>query len=110
LARHYHPTVEQLALNVGIRRGLVPVAKQPQEANFTCHLELPWYLPSEDVFTYPGDAARVLGVIHLCDAKHFPLLPIPQFPDGKTRPMPLDYRAVTGFIRDKARAAAAATL
>lgn len=105
LARQYHPTVEQLALNVGIRRGQVPVAIQPQEANFTCHLELPWYLPSEDVFTYPGDAARVLGAIHLCDAKHFPLLPVPQFPDGKPQPMPLDYRAVTSFIQDKARAA-----
>lgn len=106
LARHYHPTVEQLALNVGIRQGQVPVSKQPQEANFTCHLELPWYEPASDVFTFPGDAGRVLGAIHLCDAKHFPLLPIPHFPDGKARPMPLDYRAVTDFIREKATAPA----
>jgi len=106
LARHYHPTVEQLALNVAIRQGLVRFSKQPQEANYTCHLELPWYDPSVDLFTYPGDASRVLGAIHLCDAKHFPLLPIPQHPDGKPKPMPLDYRAVTSFIQDKAKAAA----
>jgi hypothetical protein len=101
LARHYHPTVEQLALNVGIRQGLVPVVKQPQEANYTCHLELPWYLASSDVFTYPRDTSRVLGAIHLCDAKHFPLLPIPHFPDGEERAMPLDYRAFTAFIQAK---------
>ena len=108
LARYYHPAVEQLALNVGIRRGLVPVAPQSQDANFTCHLDLPWYRPEDGVFTFPADRNRKLGVIHLCDAKHFPLLPIPQFPDGAVRQMPLDYRAFLSFLQSGAQTRPAA--
>jgi SEC-C motif len=97
LARHFHFMSEQQALNVGIRQGRIPIAQQPQEANFTCHLELPWYAPEKGAFTFPGDAERVLGVVHLCDTKKFELLPIPQFPQGQPRAMPLIYRSVQQF-------------
>jgi hypothetical protein len=98
LARQFHFMAEQQALNVAIRQGRIPVAPQPQEANYTCHLELPWYSPEKGVFTMPGAEDRVLGTIHLCDTKNFALLPIPQFPHGQPRAMPLDYRSLQQFI------------
>ena len=102
LTRQFNFLAEQQALNVGIRQGLVPISKQPPEVNYVCHLELPWYSADQRVFTVPDAEDRVLGVIHLCNAKDFPLLPIPQFPHGQARPMPLDYRSVRPFLANKA--------
>lgn len=99
LTRQVNFMAEQLALNVAIRQGRIPVAPQPQEANYTCHQELPWYSAQKGVFTMPGAEDRVLGTVHLCDTKNFPLLPIPQFPHGQPRAMPLVYRSVQQFIR-----------
>jgi hypothetical protein len=98
LARQFHFMAEQQALNIAIRQGRIAVAPQPQEANYTCHLELPWYSAQKGVFTMPGAQERVLGIVHLCDTKNFALLPIPQFPQGQPRAMPLDYRSVQRFI------------
>ena len=98
LAHKVHFMAEQLALNVAIRQGSIAIAPQPQEANYTCHLELPWYSPEKSVFTMPGDEDRVLGTIHLCDTKNFSFLPIPQFPQGEPRAMALDYRSVRSVI------------
>jgi hypothetical protein len=100
LARHYHFMVEQQALNVAIRSGAVPTAPQPWEANYTCHMELPWYAADKGVFTIPGDEKRVLGVIHLCDTKKYKQLPIPHFPYGLSNLMPLDYGAFRQFVAD----------
>jgi hypothetical protein len=102
LAKQFHFLAEQQALNVGIRRGLIPISKQPQEANYTCHHELPWYSADKGVFTFPEAEDRVLGTIHLCDTKKYPLLPIPHFPHGLSRPMPLYYSLVQQFIAGKA--------
>jgi hypothetical protein len=101
LARHFHFLAEQQALNVAIRQSRIPISQQPQEANYTCHLELPWYAPEKGVFTFPGDETRVPGVIHLCDTKNFPSLPIPQFPHGTPSPMSLIYRSVQKLIASK---------
>jgi len=103
LARRFHFMAEQQALNVGIRQGRIPVAPQPQEANYTCHLELPWYSAGKGVFTMPGAEDRVLGTVHLCDAKKFALLPIPQFPHGQPQAMPLDYRSLQHYLAQAAR-------
>jgi hypothetical protein len=91
LVRHFHSLVEQQALNVAIRQGRIPIAKQPPECNYTCHLELPWYSAKHGVFTLPNDESQPLGIVHLCDAKKYPSLPIPQFPHGHPRLMPLFY-------------------
>jgi hypothetical protein len=98
LATKVHFMAEQLALNVAIRQGHIAIAPQPQEANYTCHLELPWYSPEKGVFTMPGAPDRVLGTVHLCDTKNFEYLPIPQFPHGQPLAMPLVYQALQRFI------------
>src|SRR6185503_4462941 len=85
LKQHFHLMSEQMALNVGIRRGRIPISRQSQEANYTCHLELPWYSAKQGVFTIPGDEDRVIGTVHLCETKNYRSLPIPQFPDGEIR-------------------------
>jgi hypothetical protein len=100
LDRNRHFMMDQLALNVAIRSGAIPAAPQPQEANYTCHLELPWYAEDKGVFTIPGDASRVLGIVHLCDAKQYALLPVPHFPYGVSNDMPLAYGAFRQFIAD----------
>jgi SEC-C motif len=103
MARNFHFLAEQQALNVGIRQDLIPVSRQPHEANYTCHHELPWYSAESGAFTFPEAEDRVLGTIHLCDTKKYPLLPIPQFPHGRSSPMPLYYRLAQQFIGGKAK-------
>ncbi len=100
-SRPFNLLVEQLSLNVGIRQGLVPFSKQPPEANYTCHIELPWYSAAGNVFTIPEDKSRVIGTVHLVETKSCPLLPIPQFPDGKPEQMPIDYRSLDRFLGAK---------
>jgi hypothetical protein len=97
LARNFHFLMDQLALNIAIRSGAVAAAPQPQEANFTCHLELPWYSEKTGLLTLPGDESRPLGIVHLCDVKQYALLPVPQFPYGLTSPTPLTYDAFRRF-------------
>lgn len=94
LARHFHFLAEQSALNVAIRQGLIPVSEQPQDANYTCHQELPWYSADSGVLTFPRDAGHPLGVVHLCDTKNYSNLPIPQSPHGLPQPMSLWYRSI----------------
>jgi hypothetical protein len=99
LANFYHPLVEQQSLNVAVRQGRIPVSLQSLEANFTCHLELPWFCAESGSFTMPQLQARHLGVIHLTDTKDFPLLLIPHFPHGEVRPLPLLYRSFQKVLK-----------
>jgi hypothetical protein len=99
LAHNFHFLAEQQSLNLAIHDGLIPISKQPRDANYTCHHELPWFSVRDGVFTFPNDESHVVGTIHLCDAKKHPLLPIPRFPDGSITPMPMYYRLVQQIIR-----------
>jgi hypothetical protein len=86
-----HKLLEQHALNVAIRRELIPVEIQPIETNFACCQGLPWYDPEAGVLTVPNERHRKIGIVHLTDAKNFSALPVPQFPSKRTAMMPLTY-------------------
>ena len=88
----FHMLVEQQALSIAIRQGRVPVALQPQEANFVCVHELPWFDPIQRKFTLPKNKDVTLGIVHLTDAKNYGRLPISNFPDGVVRLMSLLFR------------------
>jgi hypothetical protein len=88
----FHFAVEQTALNLAIRRGQIPVTPQDMEANFVCVHELPWFNPETWTLTMPNEKDRPLGIVHLTDAKSHHLLPIPHFPRGEVKPMPLIFR------------------
>jgi hypothetical protein len=97
----FHKLVEQQALTVAIRQGRIPVDPQAHEANFICGLELPWFSPTSRRFTLPGLADRSLGIVHLTDTKRYSVMPIPHFPNGAPRAMPLVYRAARKFLDGK---------
>jgi hypothetical protein len=90
--------VEQQALTVAIRQRGIPISAQPSEANFACGFELPWFSIERKTLTLPKDLDRPIGVVHLHDIKHHPILPIPYFPSGSPRPTPLVYRAFREFV------------
>lgn len=97
----FHKLVEQQALTVAIRLGRIPFEAQAHEANFICGLELPWFSTNSRTFTLPGRPDRSLGIVHLTDTKRYSVMPIPHFPDGTSRPMPLVYRAARKFLEGK---------
>jgi len=99
LNRAFHRMAEQQALTVAIRQGRVPIASQPQEVNFICGADLPWFSAEQGVFTMPKDAARLLAVVHLTDTKDYPVLRIPHHPDGVMKPMPLTYREFQRYLK-----------
>ena len=109
LAGAFHKLVEQQALNILIRQGQIPVALQPLQANFVCGHDLPWFSRESGLLTLPRDPGTPIGVVHLTDAKHYPFVPVPVFPDGRTLAMPLIHRLFKIFLERNLRWSAAAS-
>jgi hypothetical protein len=71
---------------------------QPSHANFVCGHDLPWLCRDRGLLTMPGDPGTPIGIVHLTDAKHYPFIPVPVFPAGRTLPMPLIHRLFKLFL------------